>query len=159
MKKIILAAGLFFPGISAICQQEENGTIYIKHPFIEVVNKVQDAYLERDSATLKMIYADTAKFIATGMEKLVPIAEGIRMWMSDFDYYEDIMVKPEGYPDFLHYKKGDAKVVQSWWTWSGKSKKTGAMVKIPMVIFDNFNSDGKIVYESIYGDFSKMKKD
>ena len=47
--------------------------------------------------------------------------------------------------------------VQSWWTWSGKSKKTGEVLKVPMVVFDAFNTDGKIVNEGIYGDFSKME--
>lgn len=48
-------------------------------------------------------------------------------------------------------------VVQSWWTWSGKSKKTGEMLKIPMVMFDEFNKDGKISKEYIFGDFSKAE--
>ncbi len=59
---------------------------------------------------------------------------------------------------FLYKKSSVDMTVQSWWTWVGKSKKTGEVVKIPMVIFDDFNKDGKIIRELIYGDFSKMVK-
>ena len=159
MKKIIVTLGLFFLGITAFCQQEENGTIYIKHPNIDAVNNSVKAYMAKDVATLKNIYSDTAKFWASGMEKFIPIADAMKMWMTDFDYYDDVAQKEFGYPDYLHYKKEDTKVVQSWWTWSGKSKKTGEVVKIPMVAFDDFNNDGKIVREYIYGDFSKMVKE
>ncbi len=93
------------------------------------------------------------------MEKFIPIADAMKMWMTDFDYYDDVAQKEFGYPDYLHYKKEDSKVVQSWWTWSGKSKKTGEVVKIPMVIFDDFDTDGKIVREYMYGDFAKLVKE
>ena len=159
MKKIIVTAGLFLLGVAAFSQQEENGAIYIKHPNIDAVNKAGKAYEAKDIATLKTIYSDTARFWASGMEKFIPIADAMKMWMTDFDYYDDVAQKDFGYPDYLHYKKDDSKVVQSWWTWTGKSKKTGEVVKIPMVMFDDFNNDGKIVREYIYGDFSKMVKE
>jgi hypothetical protein len=160
MKKIILlATTLFFFTLAAFCQQEEtNGTIYIKHPYIDVVNNVTKAYENQDLATLKMMYADTAKWYAPGIvQKAIPIADAMKMWMTDFDKYDDIKQIPQGYPDYLHYKKDNAMTVQSWWTWSGKSKKTGEVIKVPIVIFDDFNTDGKIVRELMYGDFSKME--
>jgi hypothetical protein len=49
-------------------------------------------------------------------------------------------------------------VVQSWWTWYGKSKKTGETLRIDFVQFDDFAKDGKIDFESLYGDFSKIGK-
>ena len=159
MRKIITTLALFLLGATAFCQQEENGTIYIKHPYIDAVKKTQNAYLAKDVTTLKTIYSDTAKFWASGMPKNIPIADAMKMWVSDFDFYDAITYKPVGYPDYLHYKDQDAKTVQSWWLWTGKSKKTGEVVKISMVMFDDFNNDGKIVLEYIYGDFSKMVKD
>jgi hypothetical protein len=160
MKSIILTAALFLFGIAAFSQTEEkNGTIYIKHPYIDVVNNATKAYLAKDDATNRKIYSDTAKFWASGMEKPMPIADAIKMWDTDFDYYDSIKVKTVGYPDYLHYIDKDTKTVQSWWQWSGKSKKTGAVVTIGFVQFDDFNNDGKIVYEISYGDFSKMVKD
>lgn len=73
-----------------------------------------------------------------------------------FEHFDDVKQVQFGYPDYLHYKKDDSKIVQSWWTWSGKSKKTGEVVKVPMVMFDEFNADGKISREYIFGDFSKI---
>ncbi|MEJ7673875.1 MAG: hypothetical protein WKF59_14550 [Chitinophagaceae bacterium] len=136
----------------------ENGVIYIKHPYIDVVNKSVQAYREKDIATNSKIFAYTAKFWLSGTEKPISIAAALKDWVTDFDYYDSIKVAKVGYPDYLHYKDKDQKYVQSWWTWTGKSKKTGTPVKIDFVQFDSFNSAGKIAFESIYGDFSKLMK-
>jgi hypothetical protein len=159
MKKILLSTALFLFGMAAFCQQEENGTIYISHPYIDVVNNAAKAYLANDDASNKMIYSDTAKWWMSGMEKFIPIADAFKMWGNDFKYFDDIKSVQVGYPDYLHYKKGDAMIVQSWWLWSGKSKKTGEVIKVPEVMFDEFNKDGKIVREYMYGDFSKVFKE
>ena len=63
--------------------------------------------------------------------------------------YDDLNVTPVGYPDYLHYIDKDQKYVQSWWKWSGKSKKTGEVFTIHFVQFDQFNNDGKIDFEEI----------
>ncbi len=159
MKKIIfLSMGLFLLTISAFCQEEENnGTIYIKHPYIDVVNNSSKAYESQDWSTLRTIYSDTAKWWVSGTEKFIPIAEAIKSWHNDFVKFDDIKQIPQGYPDYLHYKKDNSMYVQSWWTWTGKSKKTGEVLEVPIVVFDEFNTDGKIVREMIYGDFSKME--
>ena len=159
MRKIILLAVFLFSAIAGFCQApEENGVIYITHPYIDAVNKTAQAYRNKDMATNTKLYADTAKWWVSGMDKPMPIAAAIKDWTTDFDFYTDIKMEKDGYPDYLHYKDGDQKVVQSWWHWSGKSKKTGAVVKIAFVQFDTFNSAGKIAFESVYGDFSKMVK-
>jgi len=158
MKKIVVIIGMIMPAIAAFCQQEENGTVYIKHPYIDAINNSAKAYENKDVATLKTIYSDTATYWMSGFKKRIPIAEAFKSWMSDFDVYDSIMQKSFGYPDYIHYKDEDQKIVQSWWTLSGKSKKTGETVKVPIVIFDDFNNDGKIVREAIYGDFSKWNQ-
>jgi hypothetical protein len=161
MKKILLTTSLLLFGIASFSQEiQKNGTIYIKHPYIDVVNNAMQAYLAKDDATNMQIYADTAKYWVSGMTKPIGITNAIKMWDSDFDYYDDIKLTPTSgsYPDYLNYVDKDAKVVQSWWQWSGKSKKTGEILKIDLVQFDNFNAAGKIVFESDYGDFSKMEK-
>ena len=159
MKKIFLSTALFLLGMTAFCQQEENGTIYIKHAYIDVVNNATKAYLTNDDAANKMIYSDTAKWWISGMDNFIPIADAMKMWGNDFKYFDDIKSVQVGYPDYLHYKKGDMMIVQSWWVWSGKSMKTGEVIKVPEVLFDEFNKDGKIVREYIYGDFSKVTKE
>jgi len=152
----MLAAGLLLLAFAGYSQEERNGDIYIKHPYIDVVNKSVKAYLDRDIATNTKIFADTARFWVTGMTKPIPIADAFKMWSADFNYFDSIRVKVVGYPDYLAYKDHDTKVVQSWWTWYGKSKKTGETIRVDFVQFDDFNKDGKIGFESLYGDFSKM---
>jgi hypothetical protein len=159
MKKIVLTTVIFLFGMAAFCQKEEkNGTIYIKHPYIDVVNQATKAYLAKDDAANKQIYADTARWWSSGMSKPISLADAIKEWDSDFDYYDSIKITQVGYPDYLHYIDKDTKIVQSWWRWSGKSKKTGEAVNVDYVQFDEFNNNGKITFESIYGDFSKMMK-
>ena len=153
MKKIMIMAGLFLLALTAFCQEEENGTVYIKHPYIDVVNNAGTAYENQDLDALRTMYSDTAKWWASGREKFIPIADAMKLWMTD----DDIKQVPQGYPDYIHYKKNNDMIVQSWWTWTGKSKKTGEVLKVPVVIFDEFNADGKIVREYMYGDFSKME--
>ncbi|MEJ7768377.1 MAG: hypothetical protein WKF89_11245 [Chitinophagaceae bacterium] len=159
MRRIILAIVLFLVGAAAFSQaQKENGIIYITHPYIDVVNNSIKAYLDKDIAANTKIFADTAKFWVSGMEKPIPIADALTDWSTDFDYYNDIKITKVGYPDLLHYKDKDQKYVQSWWQWVGTSKKTGEVVKIDFVQFDSFNTDGKIINEGLYGDFSKLIK-
>ena len=158
MKKIILSLSLFLiAGIAFSQDTKTNGTIYITHPNIDVVLKSVDAYIKRDMVSNASYFSDTAKFWASGMTKSMPIRDAIKMWDGDFDFYTDIKLIPVGYPDYLSYDKDNEKVVQSWWTWSGKSIKTGKELRIDCVQFDDFNADGKIRFESIYGDFSKME--
>jgi hypothetical protein len=159
MRKIIVTLGLFLFGITAFCQQEENGTIYIKHPYIDAVNKTTEIYLNKDWNAEKTFYSDTAKWWASGMQKPIPIADAIKNWSTDYDYYDSIKIEKRGYPDYLHYKDQDSKTVQSWWVMSGVSKKTGKKASVYFVQFDEFNNDGKIVFESGFGDFSKWQKD
>ena len=86
--------------------------------------------MAKNESTHNAIFADTAKFWLNGMAKSMGKADIFKMWASDFDYYSDIKLKTVGNPDYLAYKDKDQKVVQSWWTWSGVSKKTGALVNI-----------------------------
>lgn len=156
MKKILFTTALFLFGIAAFCQKEEtNGTIYIKHPYIDVVMNANKDYVANNFSTTKNYYADTAKWWISGMEDFIPLADAVKMWQSDFEKFDEVNQEQFGYPDFLHYKKDNTMVVQSWWIWSGKSKKTGEVVKVRMVMFDEFNTDGKISREYIFGDFSK----
>jgi hypothetical protein len=159
MRKIILILTLLFAAVTGYSQaQKENGIIYITHPYIDVVNNSVKAYSEKDIATNTKIFSDTATFWVSGMEKPIPIATALKNWASDFDFYDSIKVTKVGYPDYLHYKDKDQKFVQSWWLWSGKSKKTADVLKIDFVQFDQFNKEGKIVMEGLYGDFSKLEK-
>ena len=152
----MFTAALLFFGIAAFCQQEENGTIYIKHPYIIVVENAVKDYTASNFNKLKMSFADTARYWQSGMEDFVPIGDILDRWKDDLNYFSDISLTPFGYPDYLHYKDADSKIVQSWWIWSAKSKKTGEVIKVRMVMFDEFNTAGKIKSQYIFGDFSNV---
>lgn len=157
MKKIILSIALLLGVVVTYAQSEKtNGTIYIKHPYIDMVNKSANAYQTQNIPQWKALYADTAKFSFSSIDKKVTVQERVKMFAKNYELFDKITVKPYGYPDYLHYVKDNAKVVQSWWTWSGKSKKTGKVVKVLFAMFDSFNADGKIEDEGIFGDFSKV---
>ena len=158
MKRVIFSSFLLLLSFAGFSQAEENGIIYIKHPSIDVVNQSTKAYLGRDMATNRRLFADTGKFWSSTMAKPMPIADALKMWDRDFKFYDSVKVVTVGYPDYLHYKDQDQKYVQSWWEWQGKSKKTKKWLRIQYVQFDKFNKDGKIDFESLYGDFSKMEK-
>jgi hypothetical protein len=157
MKKLFLSLCILAIGIASFAQAEKtNGTIYINHPYIDAVNKSVASYMSQNVAVWRTLYADTAKFSITGIAKSFSIQEQEKYFGLDFKYFTNITMKPYGYPDYLHYEKDNAMVVQSWWIWSGKSKKTGKEVKILFVMFDDFNSAGKIVSESSFGDFTEQ---
>lgn len=157
MKKLILSLSLFVSVLVTYAQAEKtNGTIYIKHPYIDVVNKSVNAYKTQNVTEWRALYADTAKFSITGIDKVFPMKEQEKYFGLDYKFFTDIKMTPYGYPDYLHYVKDDAKVVQSWWVWSGKSKKTGKEIKILFSMFDWFNSAGKIITEASFGDFTKQ---
>ena len=145
MKKILFSTALFLLVMAAFSQEKRNGDIYMEHPYIDIVNKSVKAYLDNDIATNTKIFSDTAKFWASGMQKRIPMAEALKGWARDFELYDSIALIKVGYPDYLAYKDQDAKTVQSWWIWSGKSKKTHQVLRIRCVQFDDFNKDGKIV--------------
>jgi len=158
--KTILLTIILLCTLSVSYSQEikENGTIYINHPYINAVNASVKAYLAKDDAANRKIYADTAKFWVSGMGMSKPMGlnDMLKTWDADFDKYDSISLKTVGYPDYLHYVDMDAKVVQSWWHWSGKSKTTGKWTDVDFVEFDVFNKDGKISYETSYGNFSSL---
>jgi len=68
MKKILITAVLFLSAITAFCQEEENGTIYIKHPYIDVVNNANKDYVANNFTTTQNYYSDTANTAAYAID-------------------------------------------------------------------------------------------
>src|SRR5688572_23984470 len=108
MRKILLSSLLCSITVMTFSQQpKENGKIYITHPYIDAVNKATAAYLANDMQTNAAFFSDTAKVWVSGMEKQIPVAEALKLFATDFEYYKDIKLTPVGYPDFLHYDDKD----------------------------------------------------
>ena len=67
---------------------KKNGTIYIKHPYIDVVNKSEKAYVAQDTAAYKSCYADTAIFWDSGMTDTLTgnLEQAVESVVRDFKY-------------------------------------------------------------------------
>ena len=159
MKKLLLSfTVLLFVTVSFAQKEKKNGTIYINHPYIDVVNNSIKAYVNQDLNLWKTYYSDTAKFWVSDINdgKFFPLKESMSGLALDYKFYDNIKFTQIGYPDYLEYDKDHTRTVQSWWLWSGISKKTGKELKIYTVQFDSFNNAGKIIKEEIYADFSKQ---
>ncbi|MEI8141901.1 MAG: hypothetical protein WCG90_03435 [Chitinophagia bacterium] len=159
MKKLLLSfIVMLFVTVSFAQKEKKNGTIYINHPYIDIVNKASKAYVNQDLNLWKTYYSDTAKFWVSDINsgKWFPLTESITGLALDYKFYDNVKSTQVGYPDYLQYDKDNSRIVQSWWLWSGISKKTGKELKIYMVQFDTFNTAGKIVKEETYADFSKQ---
>ena len=149
---------MLFVATSMAQTEKKNGTIYINHPYIDIVNKAVKAYVNQDLNLWKTYFADTAKFWVSDMNggKSFPLKQSMTGLALDYKFYNNVKSTSVGYPDYLHYDKENVQVVQSWWKWTGTSKKTGKELIINMVQFDFFNAAGKIIKENTYADFSKQ---
>ena len=151
MKKLLLAA-LMACSVSAFAQTiEKNGTIYKKHPLIDVSNSLGVLYAKGDAEGLAKLYADSAKFYGPGSDKASTLAQEKEFWKQVFTDWTDIKITTQGYPDGLDYPK-EGFTVQSWFSFSATCKKTKKTAKTNMVSFLSFNKDGKITVDLIYYD-------
>jgi hypothetical protein len=151
MKKLLIAVFTLF-ACSVFAQgPQKNGTIYKEHPYITIVNNSNDLFLKQDWDGMAKVYADTAKFYDPSSEKGISLADEKKGWADIYNGWEQISVTKQGYPDGLQYDK-DPFTVQSWWVIKAVNKKTKKAVKVYMVMFDEFNKDGKIGREISYYD-------
>jgi hypothetical protein len=151
MKKLLLVV-LMAISIPALAQDmEKNGTIYKKHPLIDVNNAIGALYQKGDAAGMAKYYADTAKFYSPASEKPGTLTEAKAAWQHDFDTIDQLKLTLEGYPDGLEYAK-DGFMVQTWFKLTGINKKTKKPVGAHMVLFLTFNKDGKVATSAIYFD-------
>jgi hypothetical protein len=151
MKKLLIAVFTLL-ACSAFAQgPQKNGTIYKEHPYITIVNNSNDLFLKQDWDGMGKLYADTAKFYDPTSEKGISLTDEKKGWADIYNNWEQIKVTKQGYPDGLQYDK-DPFTVQSWWLITAVNKKTKKTAKVNMVLFDDFNKDGKIGRELSYYD-------
>jgi len=151
MKKLLFVA-LMTITVPAWAQTiEKNGTIYKQHPLIDATNAIGALYQKGDVEGMAKYYADTAKFYAPGSDKPLNLAQQKTEWQTEFATWDQIKLTVQGYPDGLDYTK-EGFTVQTWFAFSAVSKKTKKAAKTNMVLFLNFNKDGKISGSVIYYD-------
>jgi hypothetical protein len=135
-------------------QKKANGTIYIEHPAINVVDAFTKAMVLGDTTAMGNMMTDDFK--AQNLVTSTPFTEGTgksaylrnaKLWQEQLDYYS-IKTVEGTYPDALEYAKdprdNKAVTVESWDMMKGAHKKTG--VKADMILHRSFEltKDNKI---------------
>jgi hypothetical protein len=140
-----------FEEISNSKGTKENGTVYINHPYIVTVRKAVNAFVARDLDIMKSNYTPEAEFTFSSMNPGESMdLEEYMTYLEDRYFKDEISYKMEqvGYPDCVHYEQNDSYVVYSWW--NILIKKDGKKHVLPLMISNDFNDEGKIVFTHIY---------
>lgn len=133
--------------------QKKNGTIYIDHPAITVVEDMTKAFVQGDTEKVASYLADDFKAYngnntnpnAKGTDK-ESFSKSAKGWNDALDYFS-ITRSPGAYPDALEYKDDNQKNViwvQSWEDLKGVHKKTGVKINQPIHRLYVVNKNNKI---------------
>ena len=141
-----------FDEIGNSFNDRENGTIYNHHEYINDVRKMIYAFENKDFDKAYSFYDDKAIFmdINSAVGKSITLAEQKANDQKLFDKFDLTSIDMVGYPDYLHYEMGDARVVQSWWNFRLTRKSDKKKIILPIFFIDNFNDKGKITSEIAY---------
>ena len=137
----------------------ENGTVYNHHDYINSVRRMMAALENHDMDTFYSFFAEDATFrtihMAPGTKARTLEEEkgGMKEMMENF---EITAIDVQGYPDYINYEMGDAKVVQSWWNVRMTRKSDKKKIVFPLFLINDFNEDGKITGEIAYYSQSLM---
>jgi ketosteroid isomerase-like protein len=141
-----------FEAINSSGATQENGKIYINHPYIITVRKLVNDYCAENLAAMTAMYSPDTYFSGSTMKwgESIDLTTRKKDLEKEFAETDNIKMRQVGYPDCIYYAKNDSYVVYSWWVWSGTSKATGKKVEFPLLLSHSFNNDGKIVSEEAY---------
>ena len=141
-----------FEEINSSGSTQENGKIYINHPYIIIVRKLVNAYCAKNIVTMSEFFSPDALFSNSTKKWGVSIDFAARKKELETDFAKSTIIKMRqvGYPDCIYYAKDDNYVVYSWWVWSGISKESGKKTEFPVMLSHSFNKEGKIVSEDEY---------
>jgi len=148
MKNLIIF--LLLPTFILVAQKKiKNGTVYINHPGIDLINKFNKAFVEADTITLnEILHKDFKRRNGisqdksdTGDTKSQFIQKSI-YWNSNIQNLSIIQAKP-AYPDAIEYKEGNQLWVQSWDKVNGYHKSTGVKLDAPLHRLYRLTSDAK----------------
>lgn len=131
----------------------ENGTVYNHHDNINHVRRLMAALEHDDMDKFYSYFDEEATFRNIHMTpdaasmSLEEDKEGMSKMMEAFDITS---IDVQGYPDYINYGLGDAKVVQSWWKLSMTRKSDNKKIVLPLFLLHDFNDEGKITGEIAY---------
>ncbi|WP_339894746.1 nuclear transport factor 2 family protein [uncultured Algibacter sp.] len=136
-----------------------NGTIYNNHDNINTVRLMMGALENGDADKGFSYFTEDATFTNLDMAdgESATLAEEKEGFLGMIKNWTIESIDVNGYPDYLEYELGNAKVAQSWWTVRMTRKSDGKKVKLPLMLTHNFNDDGKITHESGYYTLQVLK--
>lgn len=122
-------------------QKKTNGTIYVEHPAITVVEAMTKAFVDGDADKVASYLTEDFKSYnglstnkdSKGDDKAAFVAS-VKFWKENVDYF-GISRSKGAYPDALEYKEENNKDVvwvQTWEEVKGMHKKTGVKIDMPM---------------------------
>ncbi|MBZ9788409.1 nuclear transport factor 2 family protein [Psychroflexus sp. CAK57W] len=132
----------------------KNGIIYNHHENINSVRKLMYALENKDLDKAHSFYDENARFMnsSSSTYESISLTEQKEIDKRIFDTYDITSVDMVGYPDYLHYEMGDARVVQSWWNINLTRKSDKKAIVLPIHYLMDFNEEGKIISETAYYD-------
>ncbi|MDP2686024.1 MAG: nuclear transport factor 2 family protein [Aequorivita sp.] len=138
--------------ISQSFTDRKNGTIYNHHDNINTVRKVMYAFENEDLDKAYTYYDENAKFLDSSSPTFesTSFADQKETDKKIFEKYDITSIDMVGYPDYLHYEMGDARVVQSWWNINLVRKADKKAIVLPIHYQMDFNEEGKITSETAY---------
>jgi hypothetical protein len=150
MKRALLIVMMISTFIT-YAQKKANGTIYVDHPAINVVESMTKAFVSGDADKVASFLADDFKsFNGTDMndkgEDKASFLKDVKYWKDNVDYLS-IKHSPGAYPDALEYldeNQKDVVWVQTWEDIKGMHKKTGVKIDMPLHQLFVVNKNNKI---------------
>ncbi|MDQ6481214.1 hypothetical protein [Dyadobacter sp. LHD-138] len=153
MKKLLLLAMAISGIMNAFAQKKTNGTVYIEHPAINVVDEFVKATIAGDSAKIAGYLTDDFKsyngtsnvYNDKGTAKAAFLSSTLR-YNKELEYFA-IDPFPGSYPDAVEYKKDnkDEEVwVQTWNVLKGLHKATGVKLDAGAHRLYKLTKDNKI---------------
>lgn len=142
-------------------QKKKNGTIYLEHSAIQVVEAMQQAFITGDTTSLKSYLHDDFRAFngmnsnpeAKGTSKSALVRQST-FWVNNASYLS-IERSNGAYPDALEYKKDNDKDivwVQTWDQLKGVHNETGVKLNMPIHRLFRVDKDNKILTMITYDD-------
>ena len=149
-----------FEAIDLSGTTQENGKVFINHPYIITIRKLVNAYCAKDIAAMTEFYTPKANFSNSAMKwgESIDLEARKKEMQTNFSEMDKIKMRQVGYPDCIYYAKNDSYVVYSWWIHTATSKAGGKKTEFPIMLAHSFDTEGKIVSEEAYFSSNHFEK-
>ena len=136
-----------------------NGTIYNNHENINKVRRMMGAFENNDLDKAYSFFDKDARIRDINMPvgEFKTLAEDKASYNEMMKLYDIQSVDVVGYPDYMEYELGNAKVVYSWWNIRLLRKKDKKEIVIPAHYSHRFNDEGMIISETGYFSYAHLE--